>query len=256
MDKIGANNLNIPDKELLSEEKTKDLLEAAQAGDEQAKEKLVNHNLKLVLKVAHRFANNNYNYEELFQIGSIGLLKAIERFDLSRDVKFSTYAVPLIIGEIKRFLRDDDVVKVSRSLKNKAYKINKAKEELTAELNREPTVGEIADKLEMPKEEIVNALEAAREPTSIYSPIYEEEGSSIELIDQLAASEEEYEKEIDRMDVQEVIKDLKPRQKLILKLRFFDELTQSEVAERIGVSQVQVSRLERKIIEEIGKQLD
>jgi RNA polymerase sporulation-specific sigma factor len=255
MGKTGSGNLNIPDKELLSDDETKELLVAAQAGDEEAKEKLVNHNLKLVLKVAHRFANKNYNYEELFQVGSIGLLKAIDRFDLDKGVKFSTYAVPLIIGEIKRFLRDDDAVKVSRSLKHKAYNINKAKEELTAKLNREPTINEIANKLEISKEEIVVALEAVQEPTSIYSPIYEKEGSSIELIDQLAASNEEYEKEINRMDLQELIQNLESRERLILKLRFFDELTQSEVAERIGVSQVQVSRLERKIIKKLGKSL-
>jgi RNA polymerase sporulation-specific sigma factor len=255
MGKTGSGNLNIPDKELLSDDETKELLVAAQAGDEEAKEKLVNHNLKLVLKVAHRFANKNYNYEELFQVGSIGLLKAIDRFDLDKGVKFSTYAVPLIIGEIKRFLRDDDAVKVSRSLKHKAYNINKAKEELTAKLNREPTINEIANKLEISKEEIVVALEAVQEPTSIYSPIYEKEGSSIELIDQLAASNEEYEKEINRMDLQELIQNLESRERLILKLRFFDELTQSEVAERIGVSQVQVSRFERKIIKKLGKSL-
>ncbi|KXS43669.1 MULTISPECIES: SigF/SigG family RNA polymerase sporulation sigma factor [unclassified Candidatus Frackibacter] len=256
MKKFGNGNLNIPEKELLSDEETKELLAKAQAGSNEAKEKLVNHNLKLILKIAHRFANSNYNYEELFQIGSIGLLKAIERFDLDRGVKFSTYAVPLIIGEIKRFLRDDDVVKVSRSLKNRAYKINKVKEELMAELNREPTVGEVADKLDVSKEEVVTALEAVQEPTSLYTSIYEEEGSSIELIDQLAATSEEYEKEIDRLDLQQVIQYLEPREKLILKLRYFDELTQNEIAEQIGVSQVQVSRLERKIIKKIREEIN
>ncbi|SJZ62175.1 SigF/SigG family RNA polymerase sporulation sigma factor [Selenihalanaerobacter shriftii] len=256
MKRIGSMDLNIPDKDLLSDEETKELLVKAQAGDQDAKEKLVTHNLKLILKVAHRFSNSNYNYEELFQIGSIGLLKAIERFDLDRDVKFSTYAVPLIIGEIKRFLRDDDPVKVSRRVKHRAYQVNKIKEELTTKLNREPTIGEIAEELGIDKEEIVIALEAVQDPTSIYSPIYEEEGSTIELIDQLAASSEGYEREIDRLDLEKIIKELKPRQKLILKLRYFDELTQTEVAERIGVSQVQVSRLERKIIKIIREELD
>ncbi|ADL13210.1 SigF/SigG family RNA polymerase sporulation sigma factor [Acetohalobium arabaticum] len=253
---MNNNSLNIPQKELLSEAETKELLKKAQAGDQKAKDKLVNHNVKLVLKVAHRFANKNYDYEELFQIGSIGLLKAIERFDLERDVKFSTYAVPLIIGEIKRFLRDDDAVKVSRSLKRRAHRINEVKESLTAELNREPTIQEIAEEMEVDKEEIVNALEAVREPTSIYSPVYENEGNSIELVDQLAASSENQEQEIDRLALREVIDELKTRERLILKLRFFDEKTQQEVADRIGVSQVQVSRLERKIIDKVREELD
>ncbi|MBM7623581.1 SigF/SigG family RNA polymerase sporulation sigma factor [Sporohalobacter salinus] len=251
-----SNSLDLPQKDLLSEEETKALLKKAQAGDQEAKNKLVNHNVKLVLKVAHRFANKNYDYEELFQIGSIGLLKAIERFDLDRDVKFSTYAVPLIIGEIKRFLRDDDAIKVSRSLKRRAHRVNEVKEMLTARLNREPTIQEIAEEMDENKEEIVNALEAVREPTSIYSSVYEDEGSSIELVDQIAASSEGQKRELDRMALREVINDLKNRERLILKLRFFDEKTQQEVAEKIGVSQVQVSRLERKIINKVREGLD
>ncbi|MCK8825165.1 SigF/SigG family RNA polymerase sporulation sigma factor [Fuchsiella alkaliacetigena] len=251
-----TNSLDIPENELLSDEETKELLARAQEGDKEAKEKLTNHNLKLVLKIAHRFSNSRYDYEELFQIGSIGLLKAIDRFDLEREVKFSTYAVPLIIGEIKRFLRDDDLVKVSRSMKVTAYKVNKIKEKLMGKLNREPTINEIAEEMEVPREEIVSALEAVREPESIYKSIYEEEGSSIELIDQLAASAGDYEAEITRLDLQEVIENLQSRERLILRLRFFEELTQTEVAERLGVSQVQVSRLERQILAKIREEFD
>jgi RNA polymerase sporulation-specific sigma factor len=253
VDICGVNTSELP---VLSNEEMRELFrDLQQKGDIQARQTLVGGNLRLVLSVLQRFNNRGEPIDDLFQVGCIGLMKAIDNFDLSKNVKFSTYAVPLIIGEIKRFLRDDDAVKVSRSLKHKAYNINKAKEELTAKLNREPTINEIANKLEISKEEIVVALEAVQEPTSIYSPIYEKEGSSIELIDQLAASNEEYEKEINRMDLQELIQNLESRERLILKLRFFDELTQSEVAERIGVSQVQVSRLERKIIKKLGKSL-
>ncbi|MGM0472218.1 MAG: SigF/SigG family RNA polymerase sporulation sigma factor [Bacillota bacterium] len=250
-----SESLNLPDRELLSTTETKKLLAQAQSGDQEAKERLVNHNLKLVLKIAHRFANSNYHYQELFQIGSIGLLKAIDRFDLEREVKFSTYAVPLIIGEIKRFLRDDDPVKVSRSLKAKAYRINQVKEELTGQLKREPTISELADEVELTKEEIINALEAMQQPTSIYTPVFEDDGQPLELIDQLAASSEEI-AEVDRLALEEVITNLKTREKLILKLRFFAEQTQEEVAARIGVSQVQVSRLEKQIINQIRRELD
>jgi RNA polymerase sporulation-specific sigma factor len=238
----------------LSDEEVKLLIQASQKGDVEARDRLINHNIRLVWSVVQRFLNRGYEAEDLFQIGCIGLLKAVDKFDLSYEVKFSTYAVPMIIGEIQRFLRDDGMVKVSRSLKEMANKVRKTKDELAKKYNRVPTIQEIASEMGVDPEEIVFAQEATRAPTSIHETVYENDGDPITLIDQIA--DESGSSWFDKIALKEAIHRLNDREKLIVYLRYFKDQTQSEVAERLGISQVQVSRLEKKIIARIREELD
>ncbi|SEN20572.1 RNA polymerase sporulation sigma factor SigF [Lihuaxuella thermophila] len=238
----------------LSDEEVRQLIQASQQGDVESRDKLINHNIRLVWSVVQRFLNRGYEAEDLFQIGCIGLLKAVDKFDLNYDVKFSTYAVPMIIGEIQRFLRDDGMVKVSRSLKEMANKVRKTKDELVKKLNRVPTVQEIAAEMGVDPEEIVFAQEANRAPTSIHETVYENDGDPITLMDQIADKTET--SWFDKLALKEAIHRLSDREKLIVYLRYFKDQTQSEVAERLGISQVQVSRLEKKIIARIREELD
>ncbi|MCH5584263.1 RNA polymerase sporulation sigma factor SigF [Shimazuella sp. AN120528] len=237
----------LPDKEV------KQLIQESQRGDNSARDHLIKHNIRLVWSVVQRFLGRGYDAEDLFQIGSIGLLKAIDKFDLSYDVKFSTYAVPMIIGEIQRFLRDDGMVKVSRSLKEIATKVRKKKDELSKKLNRIPTLKEVADELELSPEEIVFAQEANRAPTSIHETVYENDGDPITLMDQIA--DESDITWFDKLALKEAIEHLTEREKLIVYLRYYKDQTQSDVAKRLGISQVQVSRLEKKIISQMKSHL-
>ncbi len=200
-----------------------------------------------------RFLNRGYDPDDLFQIGCIGLLKSVDKFDLSYDVKFSTYAVPMIIGEIQRFIRDDGTIKVSRSLKETGNKIRRAKDELTKELGRAPTIHELEKYLEIPTEEILLAQEAIMTPTSIHETVYENDGDPITLLDQISDDNDKW---FDKIALREAIEGLEEREKLIVYLRYFKDQTQSEVASRLGISQVQVSRLEKKILKQIKDQLD
>lgn len=237
----------LPDKEV------KQLIQESQQGDRAARDYLIKHNIRLVWSVVQRFLGRGYDAEDLFQIGSIGLLKAIDKFDLSYDVKFSTYAVPMIIGEIQRFLRDDGMVKVSRSLKEIATKVRKKKDELSKKLNRVPTLKEVAEELELTPEEIVFAQEANRAPTSIHETVYENDGDPITLMDQIA--DESDITWFDKLALKEAIEHLSEREKLIVYLRYYKDQTQSDVAKRLGISQVQVSRLEKKIISQMKSHL-
>jgi RNA polymerase sporulation-specific sigma factor len=237
----------LPDKEV------KQLIQESQQGDHAARDYLIKHNIRLVWSVVQRFLGRGYDAEDLFQIGSIGLLKAIDKFDLSYDVKFSTYAVPMIIGEIQRFLRDDGMVKVSRSLKEIATKVRKKKDELSKKLNRIPTLKEVADELDLTPEEIVFAQEANRAPTSIHETVYENDGDPITLMDQIA--DESDITWFDKLALKEAIEHLSEREKLIVYLRYYKDQTQSDVAKRLGISQVQVSRLEKKIISQMKSHL-
>jgi RNA polymerase sporulation-specific sigma factor len=237
----------LPDKEV------KKLIQESQQGDHAARDHLIKHNIRLVWSVVQRFLGRGYDAEDLFQIGSIGLLKAIDKFDLSYDVKFSTYAVPMIIGEIQRFLRDDGMVKVSRSLKEIATRVRKKKDELSKKLNRIPTLKEVADELELTPEEIVFAQEANRAPTSIHETVYENDGDPITLMDQIA--DESDITWFDKLALKEAIEHLTEREKLIVYLRYYKDQTQSDVAKRLGISQVQVSRLEKKIISQMKAHL-
>jgi RNA polymerase sporulation-specific sigma factor len=210
--------------------------------------------MRLVWSVVQRFMNRGYEPDDLFQIGCIGLLKSVDKFDLSYDVKFSTYAVPMIIGEIQRFIRDDGSVKVSRSLKEVANKIRKAKDELSKRYGRVPTINEIAEFLEITAEEVVLAQEAARAPSSIHETVYENDGDPITLLDQIADHSEN--RWFDKIALKEAIEELDEREKLIVYLRYYKDQTQTEVAQRLGISQVQVSRLEKKILVQMKDRMD
>ena len=237
----------------LDDAEVKRLIALSQSGDMRARDTLVNCNMRLVWSVVQRFLNRGYEPEDLFQIGCIGLLKSVDKFDLSFDVKFSTYAVPMIIGEIQRFLRDDGTVKVSRSLKEMANKIRKTKDELAKTLGRIPTVKEIAEELQVTPEEVVFAQEANKPPSSIHETVFENDGDPITLMDQIA--DESQEKWFDKLALGEAIGTLSERERLIVYLRYFKDQTQSEVASRLGISQVQVSRLEKKILQTIRDQI-
>lgn len=237
----------------LTDKEVKQLIVKSQSGDQDARDIIVNRNTRLVWSVVQRFLNRGYEPEDLFQIGCIGLIKSVDKFDLSYDVKFSTYAVPMIIGEIQRFLRDDGTVKVSRSLKEMANKIKKMKDELSKTLGRVPTVAELAAKLEISPEEVVFAQEASRSLSSIHETVYENDGDPITLLDQIADQSEN--KWFDKIALKEAICHLNERERLIVYLRYYKDQTQSEVADRLGISQVQVSRLEKKILQQIKDQL-
>jgi RNA polymerase sporulation-specific sigma factor len=214
---------------------------------------LVNCNIRLVWSVVQRFLNRGYEAEDLFQIGCIGLLKSVDKFDLSYDVKFSTYAVPMIIGEIQRFLRDDGTLKVSRYLMELANKVRKMKDELSKNNGRIPTIKEVADALQITPEEVVFAQDASKPPSSIHETVFENDGDPITLMDQIA--DESQEKWFEKLALNEAIGTLSERERLIVYLRYFRDQTQSEVANRLGISQVQVSRLEKKILQTIKNQI-
>ncbi|WP_163101061.1 RNA polymerase sporulation sigma factor SigF [Peribacillus alkalitolerans] len=233
----------------LKDEEVKKLIRLSQNGDQSARDTIVKSNLRLVWSVVQRFLNRGYEPDDLFQIGCIGLLKSVDKFDLSFDVKFSTYAVPMIIGEIQRFIRDDGTVKVSRSLKEMANKIRRAKEELTKVVGRNPTVNELAEFLQISPEEIVLAQEASRMPSSIHETVYENDGDPITLLDQISDNQEG--KWFEKLALKDAILELDERERLIVYLRYYKDQTQSEVADRLGISQVQVSRLEKKILQQM-----
>ena len=229
-------------------EHTLALIEKSHQGDKQAREQLVEENMGLVFTIVKRFLGRGYEMEYLVQIGSIGLIKAIDKFDGTYEVKFSTYAVPMISGEIKRFLRDDGMIKVSRSLKETAARVYYARERMEKALGREPDLLELSRDLELDKEEIVLAMEACAEVESLYKPIHQGDGNAILLMDKLEERESTNEQILNRMMVEELMNKLEGREKELIRLRYFEEKTQSEVAERLGMSQVQVSRLEKRIL--------
>ncbi len=229
------------------------LIRKSHDGDKEAREQLVEENVGLVWCVVKRFCGRGTEAEDLFQIGSIGLLKAIDKFDLSYDVKFSTYAVPMISGEIKRFLRDDGMIKVSRSLKELSYRSIRAREKLTDRLGREPTLEELSAELGVDKEEIVQAMEAGGEVESLYRPIHQKEGSEIRLLDRLEEKDQREEKILDRMVLRQMLETLDSRERQLIYLRYFADKTQADVGKIMGISQVQVSRMEKRIIENLRK---
>jgi RNA polymerase sporulation-specific sigma factor len=232
----------------------RDLVGRAQGGDKEARDHLVEGNLRLVRSLVSRFSATGADPEDLFQLGCIGLLKAVDRFDLSFDVRFSTYAVPLILGEIRRHLRDDGPLRVSRSLKQLAQQVRKAREKLSGELGCDPTVAQIAESLLVPTEAVIEAMDGARVPASIHQTVHEGEGDPIYLLDQLASEESQREGLwLDRVALREGLAHLEEREQQVLLLRFFRDKTQTEVAEILGCSQVQVSRLERRAIEQIRR---
>ncbi len=247
--------MNLPRFPLLKDEEMRQLITMAQGGDRYARDRLVNCNLKLVFNLVKRFQNRGHELEDLFQIGCIGLIKAIDKFDLNYDVRFSTYAVPMIVGEIRRFLRDDNPVKVSRSMKELAFKVQQARERLTGKIGREPTVGEVAEEMGIRREEVVAAMEAAQTPASIYETLHQDDGDPIYLLDQLkdeALGEAPW---LDSLAVKEILQFLPERDRKILTWRFFEDRTQADIACRLGLSQVQISRLERQALKKIRELL-
>lgn len=232
------------------------LLKRSQEGDRSARDTMVQNNMGLVWSIVHRFSNRGYELEDLFQVGSIGLMKAIDKFDVSFSVKFSTYAVPMITGEIRRFLRDDGMIKVSRSLKEEGAKTKRAREKLQARLGREPTLQELSEETKLPREEIVMALEANGEVESIDKPTNPSDGKEICLADRLPQEKDSHETLLNHMVLEQLLAELGETERKLIELRYYKEQTQVQVAQEMGISQVQVSRLEKKILLGMRKNLN
>ena len=248
----GVNTAKLP---VLKGDETRQLLEKAQTGDEAAREKLISGNLRLVLSVVQKFANRGESMDDLFQVGCIGLIKAIDCFDLNQNVQFSTYGVPMLAGELRRFLRDHSAIRVSRSMRDTAYKVLQAKEKLTNDNGREPDVETIAKELGLPRQDVVFAMEAICDPVSLYEPIFSDVGESATVMDQIGDTKNTDEQWLEQIALEEAMRRLTRREKRILALRFYDGRTQMEVAKAVGISQAQVSRLEKNAISQIKKNI-
>ena len=248
----GVNTAKLPT--LKSDEMT-ELLRRSRSGDERARETLIQGNLRLVLSVIQRFASRGENADDLFQVGCVGLIKAIDNFDVSQNVRFSTYGVPMIIGEIRRYLRDNSAIRVSRSMRDTAYRVLQAREKLQRENQREPTVEQIAKELDLPREEVVFAMDAVVDPVSLFDPVYSDGGDTVCVMDQVRDTRNTDESWLDRIALREAVDKLSPREQRILAMRFYDGKTQMEVSGEIGISQAQVSRLEKNAISTIRRNL-
>ncbi len=248
----GVNTSKLP---VLKGDETTALLKAAKEGDEAAREKLIAGNLRLVLSVIQRFSGRGENADDLFQVGCIGLIKAIDNFDVTQNVRFSTYGVPMIIGEIRRYLRDNSAVRVSRSMRDTAYRVLQSREKLTREQLREPTVEQIAKDLDLPVQEIVFALDAMADPVSLYEPVYNDGSDTVCVMDQVRDRRNTDESWLEQIALRDAVKKLSKREQSILAMRFYDGKTQMEVSAEIGISQAQVSRLEKNAINCIKKNI-
>lgn len=246
----GVNTSKLP---VLTSEEKEELFVKIKKGDSQAREKFIHGNLRLVLSIIQRFSGRDENVDDLFQVGCVGLIKAIDNFDTTLNVQFSTYAVPMIIGEIRRYLRDNNMVRVSRSIRDLAYKVIQYKEKISKETEKEPTIDQIAKALDVDKEEIVFSLDAIQSPISLQDPVYNDGSDSIYVMDQISDSKNTDEGWADNLTISEAMKKLNPREKMIVTKRFFDGRTQMEVATEIGISQAQVSRLEKSALGRIKK---
>ena len=248
LNKVEICGVNTSELPVLKPEEKEELFRRIKEGDKEAREQYIKGNLRLVLSVIRRFQNSNENADDLFQIGCIGLMKAIDNFDTSLGVKFSTYAVPMIIGEIRRYLRDNNSIRVSRSLRDTAYKAIYARETYVKKNLREPTIMEIAEEIGIDKEDIVYALDAIQSPMSLFEPVYTEGGDTLYVMDQISDKKNKEENWVQDLALQDAIARLNPREKHIIELRFFEGRTQMEVAAEIGISQAQVSRLEKNAL--------
>ena len=248
----GVNTAKLP---TLTAAETDALLRRAKNGDSAARERLVEGNLRLVLSVLQRFSGRGENADDLFQVGCVGLLKAIDNFDISQNVRFSTYGVPMIIGEIRRYLRDNSAIRVSRSMRDTAYRVLQAREKLQREQQREPTIEQIARELDIPREEVVFAMDAVCDPVSLFEPIYSDSGDAVCVMDQVRDSRNTDEDWLEQIALKEAMSRLSARERLILALRYSDGKTQMEVSGEIGISQAQVSRLEKNAIKSIKKNM-
>ncbi len=253
--KVEICGVNTSKLKVLKNEEIIELLRRTKEGDMAAREQLISGNLRLVLSVIQKFTNRGENVDDLFQVGCIGLIKAIDNFNLDLDVKFSTYGVPMIIGEIRRYLRDNSALRVSRSMRDTAYKVLQAKEKYMGEHQREPSVEEIAKILELKREDVVFALDAIMDPVSLYEPVYSDGGDAICVMDQVKDSKNTDENWLEHIALREAMARLTDREKKILNLRFFEGKTQMEVSAEVGISQAQVSRLEKNAISQIKKNI-
>ncbi|WP_202623972.1 RNA polymerase sporulation sigma factor SigG [Emergencia sp. 1XD21-50] len=246
----GVNTAKLP---VYKDYEMQEMLLAIKAGDMDVREKFITGNLRLVLSVIQRFTGRGENPDDLFQVGCIGLIKALDNFDLSHGVKFSTYAVPMIIGEVRRYLRDNNSIRVSRSLRDIAYKALQARERLSNELSRDPSITEIAEDIEVPREDVVLALDSIQEPISLFEPLFHDDGDAVYVMDQVQDTKNTDERWIENISLSEAMNKLSPREKHILQMRFFEGKTQMEVAEEISISQAQVSRLEKNALKYMRK---
>lgn len=246
----GVNTSKLP---VYKDAEMKQMIAAIQEGDMEVREKFLNGNLRLVLSVIQRFNNRGENPDDLFQVGCIGLIKALDNFDTSHGVRFSTYAVPMIIGEIRRYLRDNNTIRVSRSLRDTAYRALQTKEILARKLQRDPSIAEIAKEMDVPREDVVLALDSIQEPISLFEPVFHDDGDAIYVMDQVQDNKNTDTKWIENIALSEAMKKLTPRERHILNMRFFEGKTQMEVAEEISISQAQVSRLEKNALKYMRK---
>ncbi len=253
--KVQICGVNTAELKTLTDEQKQDLLVKSRAGDESARQELIYGNLRLVLSIIQRFTGRSESMDDLFQVGCIGLVKAVDNFDIEMNVKFSTYAVPMIIGEIRRYLRDNNAVRISRSVRDLAYRALRAREELIREKEKEPTTDEIAAKLGEPREMVIRAMEAIVEPISLYEPVYSEGGDALYVMDQISDADSSDQKWLESIALREAMKTLSERERKIIQMRFYHNKTQVEIAEEIGISQAQVSRLEKGALERIRKQI-
>lgn len=253
--KVEICGVNTSELKILTDEEKKTLLLKAKAGDDEARQELICGNIRLVLSIIQRFTNRKENLDDLFQVGCIGLIKAVDNFNTELDVKFSTYAVPMIIGEIRRYLRDNNSIRISRSVRDMAYRALQAREEIMREKEGEPDVEEIARRLGEKKETVVHALEAIVEPISLYEPIYSDNGDSIYVMDQLSDSNSSEELWLENIVIRDAMQKLSERERSIINMRYYKNKTQMEIADEIGISQAQVSRLEKGALEHMKKQI-
>ena len=253
--KVEICGVNTAQLTVLSPDETTALLRRAHDGDTAAREKLIRGNLRLVLSIIQRFSNRGESMDDLFQVGCIGLIKSIDNFNCDLDVRFSTYAVPMIIGEVRRYLRDNSAIRVSRSMRDTAYRALQVKEAFLREHQREPTIAELAKALDMKQEEVVFALDAILDPVSLYEPVWGEEGDSLCVMDQVSDTHNTDEHWLEQIALREAINSLSERERKIIRLRFFEGRTQMEVAKEIHISQAQVSRLEKGALAQIRKQI-
>ena len=253
--KVEICGVNTAKLKVLKNSETIALLKRTKEGDMQARQELIEGNLRLVLSVIQKFMGRGENADDLFQIGCIGLIKAIDNFDITQPVRFSTYGVPMIVGEIRRYLRDNSSIRVSRSMRDTAYRVLQVKEKIISKTQREPTIEEIAKELDIPKEEVVFALDAIVAPVSLYEPIYSDGGDAICVIDQVSDTKNTDESWLEQIALKDAIRNLSERERYILTLRFYEGKTQMEVSSEVGISQAQVSRLEKNAIKQIKKDL-
>ena len=253
--KVEIAGVNTAKLKVLKNDETMELLRRVKDGDQDARRQLIEGNLRLVLSVIQRFSSRGENADDLFQVGCVGLIKAIDNFDINQPVRFSTYGVPMIIGEIRRYLRDNSAIRVSRSMRDTAYRVLQVRDRYLAEHQKEPTVEQIAQELDIPREEVVFAMDAIVDPVSLYEPVYSDGGDAICVMDQVRDTKNTDEDWTDRIALKEAMKRLDPRERRILSLRFYEGKTQMEVSAEVGISQAQVSRLEKGAINTIKKNI-